>query len=75
MNGDCGINPFQHRLGLSAALFGLKLGEKSEMRKHAETPGIGGKMVQSEAADGSAPSFQDPAQRCQTGTGAGESRK
>ena len=32
-------------------------------------------MVQSWAADGSSPSFQDPARLCQTGTGAGESRK
>lgn len=47
--------------------------EKSGCMQRLE--GSGGKMVQSRAADGSSPSFQDPGRPCQIGTGAGESRK
>lgn len=63
---DLAANPFE-------LLLHLKTEEKSGCMQRLE--GSGGKMLQSRAADGSSPSFQDPGRLCQIGTGAGESRK
>lgn len=72
LHGDSGIRPF-----CTCSISQQRRVAQNWIRNQDARRGSRdrGKMVQSEAADGSSPSFQDPARLCQIGTGAAESRK